>query len=85
VCGAAANIMWGQVDAVEAARETGLINSLLESLKYANPEVMNEEKFSALQDAACGALLNMWCGHFVLVFHRMRALSSISIFTLCII
>lgn len=58
----AANIMFGQVDAVEAAREKGLINSLLDPLKYANPEVMNEEKFAALQDAACGALLNMWCG-----------------------
>ena len=58
----AANIMWGQVDAVEDARERGLINSLLEPLKYENAEVMNEEKFSALQDAACGALLNMWCG-----------------------
>ena len=54
--------MWGQVDAVEAARENGLIQSLLEALKYQNPEVMNEDKFAALQDAACGALLNMWCG-----------------------
>ncbi len=57
-----ANIMWGQVDAVEAARERGLISSLLEALKYQNPEVMNDEQFSALQDAACGALLNMWYG-----------------------
>ena len=53
--------MWGQVDAVEAARERGLINSLLEALKYQNPEAMNDEQFSALQDAACGALLNkLW-------------------------
>eukprot|EP01043_Picozoa_sp_COSAG02_P021587 COSAG02_NODE_1100_length_14582_cov_130.690672_7_plen_101_part_00 len=70
--------MWGQVDAVEAARERGLINSLLEALKYQNPEAMNDEQFSALQDAACGALLNMWCGSgpFAPDFHRMRASTS---------
>lgn len=45
---------------MEAAREKGGVNALLERLKYDNPEVMNEDKFLALQDAACGALFNMW-------------------------
>ena len=51
--------MWNNVDAVATVRDLAGVAKFLERLEYKNPEVMNEEKWFALQDAACGALLNM--------------------------
>jgi hypothetical protein len=52
--------MWENVDAVATVRELAGVEKFLQHLEYLNPEVMNEEKWFALQDAACGALVNMW-------------------------
>lgn len=58
-CTALANVMWNNVDAVATVRDLGGVAKFLERIEYKNVEVMNEEKWFALQDAACGALVNM--------------------------
>ena len=56
---ALANISFGEPAAAEGIRALGGVDKLLERLRYPNDEVMNEERRFALQDAACGALLNL--------------------------
>jgi hypothetical protein len=58
-CVALANLSYRDAAAAAAIKDAGAVAKVLRQLRWEKGEDINQEKLFALQDAACGTLLNM--------------------------